>query len=443
MNRTFKFGFILLILLGIYSICNSQDTVKQENLPVDTLILKNVIQQVIDKHPSVLEALEALNMADAKINFSRNGFYPNVDITSSFTNLGPTPEINIPDMGKFQLYPENNFATAINYHQNIYDFGKTSSHVDYEKENKKIIEQSIEQVKQKLSIRSIRIYYSLIFLQEAKKIKEQEINTLKEHVDFINKKIKTGSATEYELLTTQVKLSSLESQKLDLESYWKTQLSVLNSLLGIPEKTVSFVKSDLDISVELPTDDSLIAFALMNRNEMKISRQKEKLSELKLQVVRKDNLPEVHAFASGGAKNGYVPEIDKITPNYVAGIGLSIPLYDASRTKNGIRMAKSAIQSASYETEITKRDITDEVIEYYLKETTASQKVDFFRLQVEQAEKAYNLAEINYKTGIITNMELLDVNTALSASKLLYLNSKVEYIVSMYGLKMAVGEMLY
>jgi outer membrane protein len=443
MIRTFIYHLIFLFLIGVTLDSKGQNTVLQENLSVDTLILKDVIQQIVEKYPSVLKAMEALNSADARINLSKNSYYPNVNITASYTRLGPTPEIEIPNMGKFQLYPENNYAAALNYYQNIYDFGKTSSHVEYEKENKKLIEQSIEQVKQKLSMRAVRTYYSLMFLQEAMRIKQQQIHTLEEHRDFIKKKMETGSSTEFEFLTTQVKLSGIETQELDLETSWKTQLSVLNSLLGLPENKIFYVKSDIDAPISLPSEVSLIVFALNNRNEMKIAVEKEKLSQLKLQVSHRDNLPEVHAFASGGGKNGYVPNLDKITPNYVVGIGLSVPIYDASRTKNNIKMAQSAIQDASYETILTQREITNEVIEYYLKEAASIQKVDHFKLQAEQAQKAFNLAETSYKSGVITNVELLDANTSLSESKLLLLNSKIEYILSMYGLKMAVGELLY
>jgi len=443
MNSNLNYSLKFLFLFGTSLIIRCQNSIQKDNISGDTLILKDVIQQVVAKYPTILEANEALNIADAKINLAKNSYYPNVNLTASYTRLGPTAVFDIPNLGKFQLYPENNYLINLNYYQNIYDFGKTSSHVEYEKENKKLIEESIEQVKQKLSMRAISTYYSLIYLQEAIVIKMQQIHTLEEHRDFIKKKMETGSATELELLTTQVKLSGIETQELDIETAWKTHLTVLNSLLGLPERTVNYVKSNWDFPNELPSEDSLIAEALINRNEMKIAGEKEKLSQIKLEVARKDYLPEFHAFASGGGKNGYIPELDKIKANYMAGIGLSVPIYEASRTKNTIKLAQSSIQDAGYESEIVQRDITGEVIEYYLKEAAAKEKVDHSKLQVQQAQKAFDLAELSYKSGVITNVELLDNNTSLSESNLMLLNAKVEYILSMYGLKMAVGEILY
>ena len=40
--------------------------------------------------------------------------------------------------------------------------------------------------------------------------------TLNEHLDYVEKMRATGSATEYQVLATKVKISTVESQKVDL-----------------------------------------------------------------------------------------------------------------------------------------------------------------------------------------------------------------------------------
>ena len=79
-------------------------------------------------------------------------------------------------------------------------------------------EQNIELVKDQLTKRLIYVYYFLFYSQEALKINDEQIRNLREHLDLINKKKETGSATDYEVLSTQVKLTAAESQKTDLES---------------------------------------------------------------------------------------------------------------------------------------------------------------------------------------------------------------------------------
>jgi outer membrane protein TolC len=71
------------------------------------------------------------------------------------------------------------------------------------------------------------------------------------------------------------------------------------------------------------------------------------------------------------------------------------------------------------------------------------QKEQQFKLQLEQAQKAYSLAETSFRSGTITNLELLDANTAVSESRLMLLKARIEYAASIYRLKTALGERLY
>ena len=78
-------------------------------------------------------------------------------------------------------------------------------------------EQTLEQVKQKLSLFTVNNFYTLVYLQAAIKIKDEQLVALNEHLEYIEKMMATGSATEYQVLTTKVKISTVESQKVDLD----------------------------------------------------------------------------------------------------------------------------------------------------------------------------------------------------------------------------------
>jgi len=64
-------------------------------------------------------------------------------------------------------------------------------------------------------------------------------------------------------------------------------------------------------------------------------------------------------------------------------------------------------------------------------------------LQLAQAEEAFSLAKINFKSGAITNLDLLDAETSVSESRLLLLKSNIDYNVSVYKLNIAVGNKMY
>jgi outer membrane protein len=438
------FSVIFSLVLLISNIINSQPSVNEITVQSpDSLSLKFIIDRVVSTYPTVKVAEEAINNADARIGLARAGYNPEFDLTAAFSNLGPVVKLSIPDMGSFQLYPENNYSAGVNVRQVVYDFGRTKMNVSLENENKSISEQTLEQVKQRLSMLTVSNFYTLAFLQAAIKIKQEELDVLKEHLGYVEKKVATGSSTEYEVLTTKVRISAVESQEVDLNAALTNQKSVLNSLLGNDQSASPVVKTELAVDIPLMATDSIQSFAFHNRDEILINQKKTSAAELRYEIVSLQNKPMVNFLATGGAKNGYIPDLYKLTPNYVIGLGLRIPIYDGSKTKYNRLQAKSVITSISYESEYTKRNISTELSEAETYMFAAGKKVNQYELQLAQAMKAYSLAETSFRSGSITNLDLLDSNTSVSESRLLLLKARIDYAASVYKLKAAMGERLY
>jgi outer membrane protein len=443
-NINRKVSIILTVSILISGVVNGQAlTNNREVTSGDSLSLKYIIDRVVSTYPTVKVAEEAINYADARIGMARTGYKPEFDLTAAYSNIGPVVKLAIPDMGTFELYPENNYSAGVNVKQVIYDFGRTKTNVSLENENKSISEQSLEQVKQRLSMLAISNFYTLAFLQAAIKIKQEELDALKEHLSYVEKKVATGSSTEYEVLTTKVRISAVESQEVDLNAALTNQQSVLNSLLGNDQSVSPVVKTELAVFIPVITSDSVLSYAYHNRDEMLINKKRTSAAELRYQIAGLQNKPMINFQASGGAKNGYIPDLYKITPNYVVGLGLRVPIYDGSKTRYNRLQAQSAITSVSYETEYTKRTISTEISEAETYMFSAGKKVNQYELQLEQAMKAYSLAQISFKSGSITNLDLLDSNTSVSESRLLLLKARIDYAASVYKLKAAMGERLY
>ncbi|GET22303.1 TolC family protein [Prolixibacter denitrificans] len=444
-----KKNHILPLLIGIVMAFSQQlsaqtETVAMETSPADSLSLDSIISRVVSSYPSVKEAEEAIKRADTQIELARSGHYPNVSANASYSHIGPVTKFSIPGMGEIQMNPSDNYSATIDVSQSISDFGKTAANIAFQQESKQLGKQTLEQVKQQLSIRAVHTYYSLLFLQEAIDIKNEQLANLQRHLDFINKKMETGSATQYEALSTKVKISGVKSQKLDILASIRIQQAVLNTLLGEPETKRHFVKEKL--TVDHPQHlvaDTMINMAVRNRDEMKIAREKTRLAELNLNLIKSKNTPNLRAFVSAGAKDGYIPSLYQLKPNYAVGLDLHIPIFDANRNKNQQLLAKSGIQSSVYETERMQREVASDVIKSSANVETAAHKVQQFKLQLKQARDAFSLAETSFKAGSITNLDLLDATTAVSNSRLLLLKSEIDYALSIYDLQASIGDRMY
>lgn len=429
-------GLVLIFLINIVSAQNKAGT-------TDSLSLKYIIQSVVSTYPAVLAAEEAIHNADARIGLAKTSYNPVVDMVASYSNLGPVTKLTLPDFGSFQLYPGNNYSASFAYQQLIFDFGRTKTNVELENENKEISKQTVEQVKQRVAELAVVNFYSLVFLQTAIRIKEEQLAALNEQLQYVEKRMASGSATEYEVLTTKVRISSVESQKVDLITALTTQQASLNSLMGTDQSVIPVVKKELAFELPVIPADSIMAFAYKNRDEVLINEKKSLSASLRYDLTRLQTKPMLNLIANAGAKNGYIPDLNQLTPNYVVGVGLRIPLLDGNKTKYNLAQAQSAIISLTYESDYTRRNISNEVLEAEAFMSAAEKKVNQYELQFQQAVKAYSLAQASFKSGAITNLDLLTANTSVSESSLLLLKARIDYSASVYKLKAALGQRIY
>jgi outer membrane protein TolC len=129
--------------------------------------------------------------------------------------------------------------------------------------------------------------------------------------------------------------------------------------------------------------------------------------------------------------------------NYAVGISFHAPIIDGFRKKKDLSLARASINNATFETDRIRRQVTTEVVDTYNQSDAAKKKIDQGNLQVEQATMALNLARVNYKAGGITNLDMLDSETNLSDSRLTLLKAKLDYSLSLYRLRSAIGATLF
>jgi len=436
MKQIRKYVILLLLVQSAF--------VQGQKATVDSLTLSGILNSVLSDYPSLKRAEKELVSADAKIDLTKTAYLPDVNFSTSYNRIGPVTTIIF--SGKhLQLYPENVYNAAFTISQNIYDFGKTAKNVNLSEEGKQLVRLTVEQIKQQLSMGVMANFYTICYLQEAIQIKDDQLNTLNEHLQFVQKKADSGSATQYDILTTKVRMSTLENQKTDLQTSLQIFQSQLNSFLGKPLGSSHLLKKEIQLEQFLPAVDSLCNQAFVNRNEMKIALQKESIAKLRLNAIKVQNNPSLNFNAAGGFKNGYLnsdyEDVGKL--NFSVGVGLKVPIFDANRSKYNKIQTNADLEGLQQETELLRRNITNEIVESRANAEAALKKVKQSELQQQQAMQAYNQAEISYKSGTITNLDLLDSYTAVSESKLMLFKTKIDYTVNLQKLKIAVGERIY
>lgn len=419
----------------ILFLCLSYQTPAQVK---DTLTLDATIQRVMTTYPTVKQAEEAVKSAGYNIKMARAALLPILNASASYTRIEPVTTVHFDEMD-LSFSPKNNYDAGISLRQLIYDFGKNRPKIEAAKEKETLSRLQQTELFQSLALNTIQLYYMNCFTRQAILIKHQELKDYEEMLRQAEIRVKSGSATSFDLLNTQVSQASIHTQLTELSSNLhtlQTQLSVLADTLITETMPLN---EYFEIKSNLTSLDNLLTIAYTSRPELQIADKQLAIAKLEESAARRAYNPSLDLAASAGAKNGYPIHIDRMKLNYEAGVTLSIPLYEGGRRKQNTSLAHSTYNSALYQKDLVERQVRQQVSENYYTLQSNYDQIKQLTEQVTLAEKAYAQAKVNYKAGSITNLELLTSSTNYSSSKLQLLQARINYLVNYYKLQVSTG----
>ena len=434
------FDKIFLILIPVLCLIPMLNYAQAEKPEV--LTLTRAIQLTINNYPLIKQQQEKIKAVDYKVEQQKSFYNPLVEGQASYARIGPLPSFSFGGEALI-LAPANNYNFNVVLNERLYDFGKRDASVDLVKSYKQSAADNVDLVKSNLSYQTLQTFYSILFIKKSIAVKDTQIAALNVHLGVTNKKIESGSATDYDALSTEVRISQAQRERIELLNQLKQQQIILNQLLGVPRDTVLTMTGDFSAPSVVSNVDSLIDIAFQKRSELKLAEDELNTSHLQEHLAGLGDLPNLNATLSYGIKNGYEPNLDALRGNWVAAFSVNVPIFNGFLTK--YREDEAKVNSSVSELNITtlKRNIISDVQQATSNLNSNLKKLNSTVTQVNFAEQTVQRAESRYNSGVGTNLDLLDAETSLAEARLFYLQDLYRSILSSYQLKKAVGDTIY
>ena len=434
-----RLNLIILILLSFVVVQFSFG----QSTGTDSLTVDQAVKLVLERYPSLDQARAAVSTAEARVSESESSLSPIADADLSYTRLDPVPSLEFPGLGNFMLYPNNNYDIHAGVRDNIYDFGKRDAQIDVAKSNVQVATDNIDVVKSKLAYQTIQSFYAILFLQRSAVVQQQQIDALNEHLQITQKKIQAGTAIDFDLLTTQVRIATAKNVLIGIQNKQRHQEVMLRQLLAYPAGTALSLKGEFSLTSVGINVDSLTAVALEKRIELKSSKDEEQTAQLQKHLASLGDMPSVNLGVIYGVKNGYIPNLDAWHGNWIGAAEIKVPIFNGNQTKIHEQEADAALQGLQAHTRDLRQTISAEVSHAVEDIRSILEQLTNSELQVQQAEAAVANARIRYDNGVLTNIELLDAETDLSQAQLLNLESLYKFVINRYTLDKAIGTLRY
>ena len=411
--------------------------------PAGPMTLDQAIDAVLAHYPSLDAARAEIDAAGARTMQSNAERLPQVSGQAGYAydSLRPYVSFALPGSPPNAIYQNitNSYAASITARQLLTDFGRTDSLVDMARSGKITAQDALEEARHQLGYETIQAFYGVILLRSSAAVAREEISTLEEALRISEKKFGAGTATKFDVLTTQVRLANARNNLTDTLASLDKQENSLRQLLSWPLGTPLELSGDFDAEVPAIAESEAIADGLVNRPEMKLARDDEKTARLKLDAARDGNRPTLSAEVTGGVADGYVPSLYDNKGYVTAGLNLQVPIFTGKRLTGDRLEADAGVRSSEARAQELVTTITTDVANAYSDLNAARARLASADTLVAQAKEALDLAQTRYANGVITNFELLDAQSSFRSAELSRLQARYDCVLARQAVARAAG----
>jgi outer membrane protein len=411
--------------------------------PTSSLTLAQTIATVIAHYPSLDAARSAVDAARARTMQSNSSRLPQVSGQAGYTynSLRPYVAINIPGGPSGAIYEnvQDAYGVSVTARQLLTDFGRTDKLVDMARSGQIAAQDALEETRHQLGYQAIQSFYGVLLLRSSTDVAREEISALEEALRISNRKFSAGSATKFDVLTTQVRLSNARNHLTDTVASLEKQENGLRQLLGLDLGAPLELSGDFSTDTPALSESAAISDGLLNRPEMRIAADDEHTARLQLDAADRGNRPTLSAQVTGGVENGVVPNLYDNKGYVVAGLALEVPIFTGKRVTGDRMEADAGVRSAQARERELNQTITTEVADAYSDLNAAKARLANADTLVDQANEALSLARTRYANGVITDFELLDAQSSFRSAELSRLQARYDCVLARQAVARAAG----
>lgn len=319
----------------------------------------------------------------------------------------------------------NQYNLGLSLSQNIFTGGRIRAQIAVARAGRRVAEVTLAAERAQAALTVARAYFDAALSARLAAIADLSLRQSDAVVSQVQLARDVGRTSEFELLRARVARDNQRPVLVQRQSERDIALLRLRQLLELP----------LDAPVELvtPVDDTAAVYAAIepirlstdtddieSRASVRAARAGVDAGQALLRATRAQRLPSISLTSNYGRvaypTSGF-PGSGDFRENWTVGIGAQVPLFTGGRQRGEEMAARASLDESRARLEQT-RDLA--ALDARVHETALAQARGAWEASAgtaEQAERAYGIAQVRYREGISTQLELDDSRLLLEQAQ--------------------------
>jgi len=406
-----------------------------------------------EKSEQVAAAKDEIAKADHQVGEAYSAAFPTVDVTAVMQHYFKLPEMVMilpgalmgpgdstsgppPDFRlKTKRGTENTANASIDINQPLYTGGKLGIALELAKIYREISKLGLEVTREELRVALVQIFYGALLTEKYLEVSNEAITQAERHYKQAQNLFDQGMVSEYDLIRANVAVANLRPQVLEAETTRDMAYKGLLSLIGLEVDADIRLTGDLEIAPEELLDyDSAVEAALNNREEFTQLGLQAELYEGQYKIEKHSTLWPNVILNMKYETMAQADDLNMQKYEFLGGLGgsviVQIPLFDGFASKHKAETARINKRAVHRQRQLLEKGVRIQVFEAQGNYQKAAERLTAAKETLSQATRGSEIAEVRYKEGVGTQLELLDAELQVN-------NSKVNVLQAQYDLRIA------
>lgn len=414
------------------------------------LTLDDCIRMALERNPSYLAATKQIDIARGRRWEAFSGFLPQVSLQGTYTWLEKVFAIEMPPLFQFPGIPAKpiraeidftlDYQGALQFTQPLFTSGRLWHSYQQARLGLQLAQQQVRQAKQETILQTTKAFYGCLLADDFVRVAEQAVRVAREHRQTVERQREVGMATDFDVLRAKVQEANLQPRLAQARNGQRVAYLALKTIIGVaPETPVRLIGRFQYEPPQMPLEEA-IQLAMRRRPEIRMAEIRRDMGEHSLKLAKASDNPSLALVGNYNFRSDVLTsKLDRWDDYYTVNVVLSLPLFDGFSTHARVNQARAALESADLGVEGIRRQIRLEVEQAYLKFREAEERLNSQRTNVDQARESVRIAELSYKQGLVTNLDVISAQLALTEAETNWTQALHDVTISAVEIKKAIG----
>ncbi|HOC89054.1 MAG TPA: TolC family protein [bacterium] len=413
--------------------------------------MDTAISMALQQNRDLLIAGEERVKANAQVGEAKSGAFPQLTANGQYMRylkkqvmfLPPGNAINPTNKTLlFEIGSNNAYSGGLQLSQALFS-RKVGVALQIAKTYRELAKETYTAAQQAVIRDTRKAYYQVLLAKKLVEVNRQGLEVIQANYNNVQAQYRVGAAAEYDLLRAEVQLANTEPLLISAENAYQLAVNALKNLLALPLDQPVAIEGEMTFA-ELPEDvaQQAEAQALATNPTIKQLTLQEQMLDRNIVFEKAGSYPTLYAIGSyiwQSQDNSYKFDNYNWANTINAGVSLSYPLFDGFRTRSRVQQAKVERNKVHYTRLKVEEGLKVQIQAGALRMVEARKRMSGQEKNIEQAQKAVRIAQTRFKSGVGTQLELLDAQVAMTRSQTNYAQALYDYLVSKTEWEFATG----